>query len=256
MALTLDVIRPARPNGAGVLWIQSARWRSPWADPKVWPVLARPFLDRGFTVFVVRHGSAPRYNLPEIVEDVRLSVRFIRLKAGEFGVDRQRLGAFGSSAAGHLSLLLGTTGDDGDPQAKEEVLRQSSRVGAVVAVAPPTDLRGWVIDAPEEVKKITTRKAWRLYDGETAPSCSPLLHVSGRTAPTLLIHGDNDELVPIDHSNAMLAELEKHKVAAKLVVVEGGGHVFDQTQNQDLVLPTAVEWLDRQLAEKTEHAAP
>ena len=37
MALTFDVIKPAKPNGAGILWIQSGGWYSRWVEPKFWP---------------------------------------------------------------------------------------------------------------------------------------------------------------------------------------------------------------------------
>jgi hypothetical protein len=47
-------------------------------------------------------------------------------------------------AGEHLSLVLGATGDDGDPDAKDEIDQASSRVAAVVAYFPPTDLRPWV----------------------------------------------------------------------------------------------------------------
>src|SRR5207302_1549480 len=114
--------------------------------------LTSPLLGRGFTVFVIRHGCAPRYAIPECTADVRRSVRFIRLKAKSYGVDQERLGVYGSSAGGHLSLLLGTTGDDGDPGAKDEVLEQSSRVAAVVALFPPTDIREWVTNPPEIIR--------------------------------------------------------------------------------------------------------
>src|SRR5205823_6785815 len=131
-------VRPAKPNGAGVLWIQSGGWYSTWVDAKLWLVVGKPFLDKGFTLFIVRHGSAPKYTIPEATGDVRRSVRFIRMKAKDYGVDPERLGVTGGSAGGHLSLMLATTGDDGDANAKDEVLKQSDRVAAVVALFPPT----------------------------------------------------------------------------------------------------------------------
>ena len=67
--------------------------------------------EKGFTVFVVRHGSWPRYPVSSIVADMRRSVRFIRQHAKEYGVDPSRIGVFGSSAGGYLALLLGTTGE-------------------------------------------------------------------------------------------------------------------------------------------------
>src|SRR5262249_3952749 len=108
MALTFDVVKPAKPNGAAILWIQSGGRYSVWVEPKGWPAAAKPYLDKGWTVFIVRHGSAPKYTVPEAVADVRRSVRFIHLKAKDFGVDPDRLGVTGGSAGGHLSLMLGT----------------------------------------------------------------------------------------------------------------------------------------------------
>src|SRR5205807_2168530 len=75
MALTFDVIKSAKPNGAGILWIQSGGWYSTWVDPKGWPAVLKPYTDKGFTMFIVRHGSAPKYAIPDAVADVRRSVR-------------------------------------------------------------------------------------------------------------------------------------------------------------------------------------
>jgi acetyl esterase/lipase len=78
-----------------------------------------------------------------IVADMRRAVRFIRQHAGEYGIDANRIGVLGGSAGGQLALLLGTTADSGDPSASDAVLRESSRVAAVVAYFPPTDLFRW-----------------------------------------------------------------------------------------------------------------
>jgi len=74
-------VEPAKPNGAAVLWIQSGGWYSVWVDSKNWLKTGKPYLDKGFTLFIVRHGSAPRYAIPDAAADVGRSVRFIRLKA-------------------------------------------------------------------------------------------------------------------------------------------------------------------------------
>jgi acetyl esterase/lipase len=250
LALTFDVIRPAKPSGAGLLWIQSGGWYSRWVDPKGWPGACKSYLDKGFTMFIVRHGSAPKYTVPEAVEDVRRCVRFIRLKAKSFGVDPERLGVFGGSAGGHLSLMLATTGDDGDVNAKDELLRQSSRVAAVVALCPPTDLRGWTTDPPKAIKAIPGLKPPLTFDAKKEPDCSPLLKATTKTAPTLMIHGDKDELVPIEHSKNMLEKLEKEKVDCKLTTVEGAGHSFTPKQNQEIVQPALLAWFEKHLGAK------
>src|SRR5262245_1482161 len=145
LALTFDVHRPARPNGAGVIAIVSGGWQSSVemsrqiVDGYLSPLLN----EKGFTVFAVRHGSSPRYPMSAIVADTRRAVRFIRQHAGEYGVDPTRIGVYGGSAGGQLALLLGTTADSGDPSASDAVLKESSRVAAVVAYFPPTDLSRW-----------------------------------------------------------------------------------------------------------------
>ena len=250
MALTFDVVKPTKPNGAAVLWIQSGGWYSVWVDPKVWPAAGKHFLDKGYTLFIVRHGSSPKYAVPDAVEDVRRSVRFIRLHAKDWDVDPERLGVTGGSAGGHLTLMLAAGADDGDPKAADEVLQQSDRIAAAVALFPPTDISDWVTNPPEAIKKIPALKPSLTFDEKKAPDCSPLLKVTDKTAPSLMIHGDKDELVPIEHSKKMLAALEKAKVDAKLVVVEGAGHGFNDAQNKEQVLPAMLDWFDKHLAEK------
>lgn len=252
MALTLDVIKPAKANGAGILWIQSGGWYSNWVDAKVWLGAAKPFLDKGFTMFIVRHGSAPKYAIPEAAQDVRRSVRFIRLKAKEYGVDPERLGVMGGSAGGHLSLLLGTTGDDGNSTSKDAVLKERSHVAAVVALYPPTDISDWVTNPPEAIKKIPALKPPLTFAAKLAPDLSPLLKVTEKSAPALMIHGDKDELVPIDHSRNMVAAMEKAKATAKLITIEGAGHSFTAKQNQEIIVPAMVGWFEKHLAERKE----
>jgi acetyl esterase/lipase len=144
LALTFDVYRPAQPNGAGVISIVSGGWQS---SVEMGRLIAQgyypPLNEKGFTVFAVRHGSSPRYPMSAIVADTRRAVRFIRQHAGEYGLDPNRIGVLGGSAGGQLALLLGTTADAGDPSASDAVLRESSRVAAVVAYFPPTDLSRW-----------------------------------------------------------------------------------------------------------------
>lgn len=223
LALTFDVFHPAgESNGAGVLFMVSGGWYSRWVPPERAVGLFKPLLQKGFTVFAVRHGSSPKFTIPEAVSDVRRSVRFIRLNAKKYGVDPDRLGVYGGSAGGHLSLVLGTTGDDGDAAAKDPVLRVSDRVAAVVAYYPPTDLRPWVTPESSYYKNYPALR----FDAKRAGDFSPLLQVSKDDPPTLLVHGDQDKLVPIDHSEKILAAFKKEDVTAELVVIEGAAHGF------------------------------
>ncbi len=108
MALTFDVFEPkSDAKGVGLLFMVSGGWVSAWTPPNQGAVLFAPFLKAGYTVFAVRHGSSPRYVIPEIAVDVRSALKYVYEHAEELKVDRDRLGVFGFSAGGHLSLMLG-----------------------------------------------------------------------------------------------------------------------------------------------------
>ena len=263
MALTLDVFMPpGEANGAIVLNMVSGGWVSRYTEPE----RARPryeaLLDKGFTVVAVRHGSSPRFNVPEAYADVNRAVRFMRLHAPHFGLDPDRMGVYGGSAGGHLSLMLGLDSDEGDPDATDEVLRMSSRVAAVVANYPPVDLRqrsapsrefpatlpddalffagGLVPDAAAE------RFVALQFEDELGASVSPILHVSADDPPTLLIHGDADALVDINNSEMIHEAFVKSGVETDLVVVAGAGHGFrgeDAAQASDAL----VAWFEEHL---------
>ena len=238
LALTLDVHRPARPNGAGIISIVSGGWQSSVEMAQIFAQAYPPLIEKGFTVFAVRHGSRPRYPMSSIVADVRRSVRFIRQHAKEYGVDPSRLGVFGASAGGHLALLLGTTGDSGDPLAADAVLRESSRVAAVVANYPATDLARWA----------TQQTVFKFTEAEAA-QFSPIRFVSPGSAPSLIVHGDADTAIPIDQGETMYAALTKAGVPASFIRIKGAGHGFEGAVPADLERAYAalMQWFEQHL---------
>ena len=239
LALTFDVYRPAQPNGAGVIVIVSGGWQS---SVEMGRLIAQgyspPLNEKGFTVFAVRHGSSPRYPMSAIVADMRRAVRFIRHHAGEYGLDPNRIGVLGGSAGGQLALLLGTTADSGDPSASDAVLRESNRVAAVVAYFPPTDLSRW---GTQRIRQAFA--AMRLTDAEAA-EYSPIRFISPGAAPSLIVHGDADPVVPMVEGETMHEALTKAGVPASFIRIEGAGHGFE---GADLERANAamVQWFER-----------
>ena len=99
MGLTLDVLQPEQNrNGIGILLISSGSWKSSKSNvPEEVAEFRRDhwgmgLLHSGFTVFVVRHGSGPRFHVPEMIEDIRRSARFVRLKASDYAIDPDHIG--------------------------------------------------------------------------------------------------------------------------------------------------------------------
>lgn len=247
LAMTFDVFKPAEgANGAGVLFMVSGGWYSRWAPPEARVGSFKPLTDRGFTVFAVHHGSSPKFSIPEAVDDVRRAVRFIRLNAERFGVDPERLGVYGASAGGHLSLMLGTASDEGTLDAEDPVLKVSDRVQAVVAYVAPTDLRIMVWEAPDHLPAYERYPALELGLDEAA-KYSPLLHVSADDPPTLLVAGDQDDLVPIKHSRDIAAAFRGKGVTCQLVELAGAGHGF-QGDDARRASEALVDWFEQHLA--------
>jgi formylglycine-generating enzyme required for sulfatase activity/pimeloyl-ACP methyl ester carboxylesterase len=265
LAMTMDVLRPRKnANGAGIVLIVSGAWHSVVFPPEsafssAYPYSAwfdcRALFDKGFTLFIVRHGSGERFLLPEIVDDVRRSIRFIRYNAQKYGVDPDRLGSIGASAGGHLSMMLATTSDEGVPNPKnwDGMLRIPDRVAAAVAYYPPTDIRSWFVNGHAK-----DYEAFR-FDPKLAPENSPLLWVTPQSAPALMVHGDKDTGVPYWHSEKMLAEYKKNNVPADLLTIKGVGHGFDigfkgfdqytpeQMKIMALARDTSVAWFEKYL---------
>jgi acetyl esterase/lipase len=194
-------------------------------------------------VFSVYHGSAPRFKVPDAVADVREAIRHIRANAASYGIDPQRIGVTGGSAGGHLSLMLGMSGDAGDPSANDPVQRASDRVQAVVSFFAPVDL-GVMVGASRNFPALDFAK-------EDAAKVSPIGFVSADDPPTLLVHGDKDELVPISNSTALLEALKSVNVESELIVIEGGEHGFSHPEDVRRSQAAMVAWFEKHLAPST-----
>jgi acetyl esterase/lipase len=240
-AFTMDVLTPARPNKAAVVFVVSGGWISDHAMLESYgPDLERVFVGGGFTVFEVVHGAQPRFKVGEIVEQVRAAVRFVRAHAAAYGIDANRIGVSGISTGGHLSLMIAASPD--------------SPVNAVAAIAPPTDLANWgrpafvFTDDPQLAMFIPAlgfdSKAAKSDVAALAEQLSPITYVNAKYPPTLIIHGDSDKVVPVQQAQAMDHALAKARVAHKLEVIRGGGH-DDKTFAPGLL--KALEWFKAEL---------
>lgn len=245
LALTFDVLEPfAEHNGASVVFMVSGGWRSKWVPPAQEQVLLAPYLQAGYRVFAVRHGSSPRYSIAEAVADVRLAIRTIRKDAKKYEIDPERIGVVGMSAGGHLTLMLATTGDDGDPDAKELVGRHSSRIAAGVALVPPSDITGYIWSTPG------LHPRYRGYPGldipkEDAKAVSPLYFVTPDDAPCLIVMGGKDELVPAEQGEWIHEKMEEIGVENKLIIYPDADHGLGR--DRATAMDESLEWFRKHL---------
>jgi len=250
-ALTLDVFQPEKPNGAGVIFVVSGGWFS--SHDAVNAKMLAPFLERGYTCFAVVHGSQPKFQVPEVVQDMHRALRFIHHNAAKYGVAPNKLGITGGSAGGHLSLMIGAQGGPGTADAKDPVDRESSAVQAVACLFPPTDFLNYGKEGEDGVG-IGILKGFKAAFGPRSDTpegrrdlgreISPIYSVTSNMPPTLIIHGDADTLVPIQQAEVFVKRVKEVGGKASLVARPGQGHGW-----KDMVpdLTAFADWFDEHL---------
>jgi acetyl esterase/lipase len=254
--LTFDLVRPARPNGLGIVLMVSGGWRSNPDGFHAW--MAAPLLRRGYTVLAVSHLSQPEATVMEIVADVNRALRFIRHHARDYNIDPNRIGVTGGSAGGHLSLMLATRGGPGPADANDPVDRRSSAVQAVAIFFPVTDLLNLGASTenagdggpPKSFVRAfgpqsTDLAVWKKIGREM----SPIYHISADLPPTLIVHGDADTLTPLEQSEWFQTRAREAGRHVELVVRAGKKHGW-LTMLWDI--RTFADWFDRHLQPQPE----
>ena len=259
LALTYDLIKPTAPaNGALVICMVSGGWISRWFDPRMAlepeirdHTLIHQLLEDGYHVVMLRHGSAPRYKVPDAVDHVQQAIRHLRTTAPELGVDPERIGSFGFSAGGHLSLHLATMGGREAPRAlqrerlggRDGVPRDRAPIAAAVAWFPPVDLTE-IVGPSNSFPALD-------FDPELAAGISPIRRVDRNDAPILLLHGSEDNLVPVRASTEMKRVYDENDLVAEYELFEGSGHGFrGGAARRSSTM--AKEWFDRWLLSDVE----
>jgi dienelactone hydrolase len=264
MAMTFDVYTPSKPNGAGVILTNSGGWESPYDTFKIqdngtyrfatdeemtksetYHILnPKQLVLNGYTVFEVRHGSKRKFLMPEIVSHVRRAVRFIKHNSSDYEVDKTRLGLWGGSASGHLSLLIGLSPEIPLFDAKLDWEKNHADVAAIAVFAAPSNLGKMVLD---------DQKTWGKGDflklsTEQFQEFSPVNYASKNDPPTLIMHGNKDALVPFVQGELMYSKLQEEGVLSNFIEFEETNHSPTLKQASKGV-DEALAWFDRHLSE-------
>ena len=263
IGLLMDVFTPkSKTNGLGIVDVISGAWHSDRGKirdherAQTFQILCA----KGYTVFAVRPGSISKFSVPEMVANLNQGIRWVKDHSADYGVDRDRLGLMGASAGGHLACLAAVTAESVDAASKSDEESTDPRVRAAAVFFPPTDFlnyNGKEIDArkDDELSRLVRRLAFpqglnNVTDSEmtqTMTQISPARLVTPQAPPFLLIHGDADQVVPLQQSELMLAALKQASVPAELVVKQGGGHPWLTIHEEVKLL---ADWFDKQLAQE------
>jgi acetyl esterase/lipase len=189
------------------------------------------FVSNGYAVASINYRLSQHAIFPAQIQDCKAAVRYLRANAQKYNLDPNCFAVWGASAGGHLSAMLGTTGDVNEFDVGEN-LSVSSRVQAVADYFGPTDFLQ--MDAhrlPNSMIHNMANSPEALLVGgpvrdnpEKAAKANPITYVTKDDAPFLIIHGDKDPLVPHHQSELLEAALKKAGVPVLFYTVKGAGH--------------------------------
>ena len=230
--LTLDVYRPSIEHTPlpVVVWVHSGVWHSGKKNRANSPAL--PLVHHGFIVVIIGHRSASQANFPAQIYDCKAAIRWLRANAEQYHIDPDRIGVWGASSGGHLSALLGTSGDDHELEGNLGHQNYSSKVQAVVDFFGPTDFlqmdaAGSTIthNAPDSPESRLIGEPIQ-ENKEKVARANPITYVTQDDPPFLIVHGDRDRLVPYQQSQLLQTALIKVGIESTLYIQKGAGHGF------------------------------
>lgn len=221
----MDVFLPTdNAKGIGLLFIHGGGWQG--GARTAWHPVAQYFCEQGYACASTSYRLAPDWTYPAPVEDVRLAMSFFLENAERFRFDASKTAALGSSAGGHLTAMLSTISAQDELGATPEARIRDTKPKAAILYCAATNLHpGQNFERLNpSIGKLMGRseaEAPALYT-----EASPIDRINGSEPATLLIHGDADEVIPVEHSVQYHEKLTQHGVTSELVVLPGVPHGF------------------------------
>jgi acetyl esterase/lipase len=218
--LMLDIYEPTEESSAphpAVVLIHGGGWTS--FDKSTMHSMGMFLARCGFVAFAVDYRllDGNENTWPAQLDDVQRAVRWIRANAAKYGVDPDHIGAFGHSAGAQLAALLGM--EDTRDNSDAALAKYSSKVQAVVEVSGPSDFTAHR-DAGDDAFLATFFGGDYAQHSKIWQDASPVFHVSKNVSPFLIMHGTQDEDVPIAQSQELADKLKQAGVSVKFVTVE------------------------------------
>ncbi len=225
----LDLYLPEKGEGPFplIIWIHGGGWQS-GSKENCLP-LRVGFVNKGFAVASINYRLSGHAVFPAQIEDAKTAIRWLRAHALEYSIDPDRFGLWGSSAGGHLVALAGTSGEEKSFEVGPH-LDVSSRVKAVCDFYGPTDFLAFVTSPGYQRHADAFSPESKLIGGpvkehpEKAAKLNPITYVSADDPPFLIVHGNQDAVVPIGQSRLLHTALLKAGVVVDFHTIEGGGH--------------------------------
>lgn len=212
-----DFAPASDPPRAAIVVVHGGSWARGSKNDIAWRAVCQWLARSGYPTFNVDYRLAPAHPFPAAIDDVTAAVAWMRDPAQQqrFGIDPERIGAFGGSAGGNLVSLLGTRGTG--------ELTSGVRVAAVVELSAPIDLTGFAVTddfAPVQLSYLGCADPKACA---AAAAASPITWVDDSDPPFFVAHSTN-EMIPLAQAEAFVAALRDADVDTTFVTVTGTLH--------------------------------
>ncbi|MFO1066071.1 MAG: alpha/beta hydrolase [Pirellulales bacterium] len=207
-----------------------------WMGGSKYPCDVRKMAAQGYVVASVEYRFSQKAKFPAQIQDCQAAIRWLRANAERYHINPQKVGVIGGSAGGHLSALVGVTGDKKVFPAIGGNEDMSDAVQCVCDIFGPKNFAS-VIEQAESDKNVKNIFKFntpsdpyseligaRLDDKEKTAAVSPITYVDKNSPPTLILHGTHDTLVPFAQSEEFEAAMKKNGAPVWLQKFPGAGH--------------------------------
>lgn len=202
----------------------------------------------GFAAACISYRFSQENFFPAQIHDVKAAVRWLRANAETYKLNPRRIGAWGSSAGGHLAALLGTSDGVHELEGSVGITNQKSCVQAVADWYGPTDFfqlsrehfctgnprssfcTSSVRNGSPEAKLVAClysldKKFESLFNcAKRVAQASPVTYISGNSPPFFIQHGETDNTVSPASSQLLHRELLRNGARSTLEILPKSGH--------------------------------
>ncbi len=193
----LDLAQPLfgpQKDRPAILIIHGGGWSAGSKNDAVYRALMVDYAMKGYVVANMNYRLVQEAAMPACIEDVQAAVRWLKDNAQKLGIDPNRIGTYGHSAGGHLSLMAGLTAD----------------VACAAGGAPPTEIG---------------------RAGEWADHTEwwPIGYIGALKTPFLVLQGGEDPIVRPNLTEDWVTKMQRAGASVDYVKVHGQhGVAFDQ----------------------------
>ncbi len=247
--LLLDLYTPAAvANPPLVVWVHGGAWRTMTRKSRPTEAIVDAFVPAGFAVASVEFRQSTAAKFPAQIHDIKAAIRFLRARQQELAIAADRIVAMGNSSGGHLVAVLAVSNSDSALRELQgevgDFFQYSADVQGVVSYYGGSNLTTILAQSTPHGLSVREPALDLLLGGqpnvvsELAALASPALHVTERSVPLLLLHGDQDPQMPINQSHEMHAAYKALGLDVAFEVVHGaahGGALFHDAQRNAVV---------------------